>query len=77
MGPQLHETPYGRMFFQSLLPNLIKAINRLADAIEKQNVLKGEEWLMRVGIYQLIIELAPSMLYSLDNDMPNIIYVLL
>ena len=43
MGPQLHETPYGRMFFQSLLPNLIKAINRLADAIEKQNVLKGEE----------------------------------
>lgn len=29
--------------FQSLLPNLIKAINRLADAIEKQNVLKEEE----------------------------------
>jgi len=43
MGSQLHETPYGRKFFQSLLPNLIKAINRLADAIEKQNVLKGEE----------------------------------
>ena len=37
MGPQLHETPYGRAFFQSQLPNLIKAINRLAKAIEKQN----------------------------------------
>ena len=37
MGPQFHETGYGRMFFQSQLPNLIKAINRLAEAIEKQN----------------------------------------
>ena len=43
MGPQLHETPYGRTFFQSQLPNLIKAINRLADAMEKQNDLKQEE----------------------------------
>lgn len=29
--------------FQAQLPNLIKAINRLADAIEKQNELKEEE----------------------------------
>ena len=43
MGPQFHETGYGRTFFQSQLPNLIKAINRLADAVEKQNELKEEE----------------------------------
>ncbi|MBQ2923566.1 MAG: hypothetical protein IJE60_10870 [Tyzzerella sp.] len=43
MGPQFHETGYGRTFFQSQLPNLIKAINRLADAMEKQNELKQEE----------------------------------
>lgn len=42
MGPQFHETGYGRTFFQSQLPNLIKAINRLADAMEKQNELKEE-----------------------------------
>jgi len=43
MGPQFHETGYGRMFFQSQLPNLIKAINRLAEAIEKQNGNVKEE----------------------------------
>ena len=43
MGPQFHETGYGRTFFQSQLPNLITAINRLADAMEKQNELKEEE----------------------------------
>ena len=43
MGPQFHETGYGRTFFQSQLPNLIKAINRLADAMEKQYELKQEE----------------------------------
>ena len=37
MGPQFFETPYGRRFFDAQLPNLIKAINRLAEAIEKQN----------------------------------------
>ena len=42
MGPQFHETGYGRTFFQSQLPNLIKALNRLADAMEKQNELKEE-----------------------------------
>ena len=43
MGPQFHETGYGKTFFQSQLPNLIKAINRLAEAMEKQNELKEEE----------------------------------
>ena len=40
MGPQFHETPHGRRFFDAQLPNLIKAINRLAEAVEKQNELK-------------------------------------
>ena len=43
MGPQFHETGYGRTFFQSQLPNLIKVINRLAEAIEKQNGNEKEE----------------------------------
>ena len=43
MGLQFHETGYGRTFFQSQLPNLIKVLNRLADAMEKQNELKEEE----------------------------------
>ena len=43
MGPQFHETGYGKTFFQSQLPNLIKAINRLAEAMEKQNELKEEK----------------------------------
>lgn len=43
MGPQFHETGYGRTFFQSQLPNLIKALNRLAEAIEKQNENVKEE----------------------------------
>jgi len=43
MGPQFHETGYGRTFFQSQLPNLIKALNRLAEAIEKRNENVKEE----------------------------------
>ena len=43
MGPHFHETGYGRTFFQSQLPNLINALNRLAEAIEKQNENVKEE----------------------------------
>ncbi len=43
MGPQFFQTGYGRRFFESQLPELIKAINRLADAVEKQNTIKEEE----------------------------------
>ncbi len=42
MGPQFHETGYGRTFFQSQLPRLIKAIERLADAVEKNNLLSEQ-----------------------------------
>ena len=43
MEPQFFQTGYGRKFFESQLPGLIKAIDRLADAIEKQNELTKEE----------------------------------
>ena len=32
---QFHETVFGRRFYDSQLPQLIKAINRLAEAMEK------------------------------------------
>ena len=43
MGPQFFETIYGKRFFESQLPELIKSINRLADALEEQNEIKEEE----------------------------------
>lgn len=38
--PQFHETGYGRLFFQSQLPDLIKQLTRIADALEAQNKMK-------------------------------------
>lgn len=32
-----HETQYGKRFFDSQLPKLIKALERIADALENQN----------------------------------------
>jgi hypothetical protein len=37
MGPQFHDTGYGRKFFERDLPELINAINRLANAVEQSN----------------------------------------
>lgn len=36
-GPQFHETDYARKFFNSQLPKLTKAIDRLAAAMEEAN----------------------------------------
>ena len=42
--PQFHETGYGRKFFDRQLPDLIKAMERIADALEEQNkLLKGKD----------------------------------
>ena len=38
-----HETQYGKRFFDSQLPKLIKSLERIADALEKQNENKKEE----------------------------------
>ncbi len=44
MGPQFFETQMGHKFYNVQLPALTKAINRLAEAIEKQNnIALGKE----------------------------------
>lgn len=43
MGPEFHLSPYGKRFFESQLPRLINAIDRLAAALEKQNGEVKEE----------------------------------
>lgn len=40
---QFHETPYGKRFFDSQLPKIIKALERIADALEKANEPKEED----------------------------------
>lgn len=36
-------TIYGKRFFDGQLPRLIQALERIADALEKQNEIKQEE----------------------------------
>ena len=38
-----HETVYGKQFFNSQLPNLIRQLSRIADALEERNELKEKE----------------------------------
>lgn len=40
---QLHETSLGRIFFERQIPNLIKELGRIANALEKANELKEKE----------------------------------
>lgn len=40
---QFHETGYGRRFFDAQLPELIKAISKLANEMEKSNKLKEDK----------------------------------
>jgi hypothetical protein len=40
--PQLHETPMGRCFFERDMPNLIKQLSRIADALENLEGKKNE-----------------------------------
>lgn len=41
--PAFHETVMGKRFFESQLPKVIKALERIADALEKQIEIKKEE----------------------------------
>ena len=41
--PQFHETGYGRTFFEHQLPELIKAINGVAEEMRKLREYKEEE----------------------------------
>lgn len=38
-----HETVYGKRFFEKQLPDLIRALTRLAVALEKQNEFEVRE----------------------------------
>ena len=35
--PEFHETRYGKIFFDAQLPDLIKQLKRIADALEQKN----------------------------------------
>lgn len=41
--PAFHETMRGKIFFESQLPKLIKELERIANALEKQNEEKEKE----------------------------------
>lgn len=43
MGIQFHESVRGARFLESTAPSMVRAINRLAEALEKSNELKTEE----------------------------------
>lgn len=38
-----HETVYGKRFFDKQLPDLIKALTRIADALENKNEKKEHD----------------------------------
>jgi hypothetical protein len=39
-GPEFFQTRMGQQYYEQTLPNLVKAIEHLATAIDKQNQLK-------------------------------------
>ena len=41
MGLQFHETVYGKRFFDSQLPALIKALNRIADQMQAEKEMSA------------------------------------
>lgn len=40
---EFYQTVMGRRFFDAQLPNLIEAVNRLADAVEESNMIRSKE----------------------------------
>ncbi len=42
MGPEFFQTQMGRKFYEHDFPALIKAVNRLADAMEESNRISEE-----------------------------------
>ncbi len=59
MGLQFHETGYGKRFFDVQLPSLIKALNRVADANEKQQVAEP------------VVEVTANMVYVCYEENSN------
>lgn len=64
--PQFHETGYGKRFFDSQLPALIKNLGRIADALEQVTVVNhNQDQLVKDNIDKLLDELAQE---GFDKD---------
>ncbi len=62
---QLHETQMGQKFFMKDIPNLIKSINRLADAMEVKDACKTNSISQKT--YHPIIEEVDTLKEDIEN----------
>jgi hypothetical protein len=49
MGPEFHQTGYGRKFFEAQLPQLIRAIEELTKEVKRQNDMNEKSDIGVVG----------------------------
>ena len=73
MGFQLHETMYGKRFFENQLPSLIRAINRLADVDEKRQAAEPAAVMKSNTVYVCYEENSHEL--SIENGAVNELYV--
>ena len=73
MGFQLHETMYGKRFFENQLPSLIRAINRLADVDEKRQAAEPTAVMRSNTVYVCYEENSHEL--AIENGAVNELYV--
>lgn len=73
MGFQLHETMYGKRFFENQLPSLIRAINRLADVDEKRQAAEPAAVMKSNTVYVCYEENSHEL--AVENGAVNELYV--
>ena len=73
MGFQLHETMYGKRFFENQLPSLIRAINRLADVDEKRQAAEPAAVIKNNTVYVCYEENSHEL--AIENGVVNELYV--
>lgn len=73
MGLQFHETGYGKRFFDVQLPSLIKALNRVADANEKQQTAEPAATVTANMVYVCYEENSNEL--AIENGAVNEMYV--
>lgn len=73
MGLQFHETGYGKRFFDVQLPSLIKALNRVADANEKQQTAEPAAAVTANMVYVCYEENSNEL--AIENGAVNEMYV--
>lgn len=82
-GPEFHQTGYGRRFFESQLPDLIKGLNRVADSLESKEPedlwLNDEVQFARLlceiraaGFLELDPLMCADMIASMDTDTQSV-----